>query len=73
MSLTTRTQRLDLADAWFRVAPAGLHIIVHVGSNCLADAKTLAAQVLLLHTMCVVTMNDTVLSIVSDMLSLTCV
>jgi N-acetylneuraminate lyase len=43
-SLTVQ-ERLQLAERWARVAPSfGIDVIVHVGSNCLADAKTLAAQ-----------------------------
>ena len=38
-------ERLDLAQRWSEVVPdSELHLVVQVGSNCLADARTLAAQ-----------------------------
>lgn len=38
-------ERLALARRWSEVAHgAGLRLVVHVGSNCLTDARTLAAQ-----------------------------
>lgn len=41
----TLDERLRLATRWFEVARgADLNVIVHVGSNCLADARTLADQ-----------------------------
>ncbi|MGH9371803.1 MAG: dihydrodipicolinate synthase family protein [Vicinamibacterales bacterium] len=41
----TLDERLGLATRWFEVARGtDLRIIVHVGSNCLADARTLAQQ-----------------------------
>jgi N-acetylneuraminate lyase len=41
----TLDERLRLATRWFEVARGGpLAIIVHVGANCLADARALAAQ-----------------------------
>jgi N-acetylneuraminate lyase len=43
-SLTTQ-ERLDLAKRWREAARiAKLRLIVHVGSNCLADARAMAAQ-----------------------------
>jgi N-acetylneuraminate lyase len=43
-SLTVE-ERIRLAERWMDVAKGTkLQVIVHVGSNCLADAKTLAAQ-----------------------------
>ena len=44
-SSLTLEERRALAQRWFEVVrDAELKIIVHVGSNCLADARTLAAQ-----------------------------
>lgn len=41
----TLTERLQLAERWRDVTRGSpLQFIVHVGSNCLADARTLAAQ-----------------------------
>lgn len=41
----TVDERLALAERWSEVARAsGMKLIVHVGSNCLADARALAAQ-----------------------------
>ncbi len=41
----TLDERVRLAQRWFEVARGTpLSIVVHVGSNCLADARTLAAQ-----------------------------
>jgi N-acetylneuraminate lyase len=41
----TREERLALAGRWFEVAAGTpLKIVVHVGSNCLPDARALAAQ-----------------------------
>ncbi|MBX7072208.1 MAG: dihydrodipicolinate synthase family protein [Pirellulales bacterium] len=41
----TIDERLALARRWSEVAcDAGLRLVVHVGSNCLADARALAAQ-----------------------------
>jgi N-acetylneuraminate lyase len=41
----TLDERLRLAARWAEVARGtALRVIVHVGSNCLADARTLAAQ-----------------------------
>ncbi len=38
-------ERRQLAQRWFEVARGtALKVVVHVGSNCLADARTLAAQ-----------------------------
>jgi len=38
-------ERLALAERWTAVARGtGLRVVVHVGSNCLADARVLAAQ-----------------------------
>ena len=43
-SLTVQ-ERLDLAERWFEVARGTpLRLVVHVGGNCVEDAKTLAAQ-----------------------------
>jgi N-acetylneuraminate lyase len=43
-SLTVE-ERLALARRWSEVARgSGLRLVVHVGANCLADARTLAAQ-----------------------------
>ena len=39
------TERLALSQRWFEIARGtALQVVVHVGSNCLSDAKTLAAQ-----------------------------
>ena len=39
------TERLALADRWFSVTSGSpLRIVVHVGANCLQDARALAAQ-----------------------------
>lgn len=43
MSLTLE-ERLQLAERWTTVAPKELRIIVHVGSNSLADCRQLAAH-----------------------------
>lgn len=41
----TLAERLDLAELWFAAAARlPLRVVVHVGSNCLADSRTLAAQ-----------------------------
>lgn len=41
----TAQERLDLAQRWVDVARGTkLRVVVHVGSNCLADARLLAAQ-----------------------------
>ncbi len=41
----TLLERLDLAKQWMEVTcGTKLGVMVHVGSNCLADSKTLAAQ-----------------------------
>ena len=37
-------ERMAVAGRWQAVAPDGLAVIVHVGHNCLADAKALAAH-----------------------------
>jgi N-acetylneuraminate lyase len=37
-------ERLLIAEKWIASAPRDLKVIVHVGHNCLADAKTLAAH-----------------------------
>ena len=38
-------ERLQLAQRWLQVARGlPLKVVVHVGSNCLGDARTLAAQ-----------------------------
>ena len=38
-------ERLVLSQRWFEIARGtALQVVVHVGSNCLSDAKTLAAQ-----------------------------
>ena len=38
-------ERLTLSQRWFEIARGtALQVVVHVGSNCLSDAKTLAAQ-----------------------------
>ena len=38
-------ERLALAQRWFEVARgSALRVVVHVGTNCLADAKVLASQ-----------------------------
>ncbi len=44
-SSLTLAERLALDDRWAEIGPAHeLAVIVHVGSNCLADAATLAAR-----------------------------
>lgn len=43
MSLTLE-ERFQLAAKWTAVAPKGLRIIVHAGSNALADSRALAAH-----------------------------
>jgi N-acetylneuraminate lyase len=41
----TLAERLDLAERWAAVAKGSpLRVVVHVGANCLADARALAAQ-----------------------------
>lgn len=41
----TLVERLDLYEAWAAAAPEhGLEVIAHVGSNCIEDAKALAAR-----------------------------
>lgn len=41
----TCAERLSLYEAWAAAAPEhGLHVIAHVGSNCIEDAKTLARR-----------------------------
>ncbi len=46
----TVAERLALAKRWSEVVRGtGLKLVVHVGSNCLADARTLAAQAQELH------------------------
>ena len=41
----TLSERLALSQRWFEVVRGTkLRVVVHVGSNCLSDAKTLAAQ-----------------------------
>src|SRR5690349_7666424 len=41
----TLEERLQLARRWLEVARGTrLKVVVHVGSNCLGDARTLAAQ-----------------------------
>lgn len=41
----TLTERLALAEHWFSVTSGSpLRIVVHVGANCLHDARTLATQ-----------------------------
>ena len=42
-SLTTEERRI-IADAWVKAAAGRLKVIVHVGSNCLAEAIALAQQ-----------------------------
>ena len=38
-------ERLALGDRWAAVSKSsGIHVVVHVGANCLADAAALAAQ-----------------------------
>lgn len=44
-SSLTAQERLDLAERWFSVTRgSSLQVVVHVGANCLADSRTLAAQ-----------------------------
>jgi N-acetylneuraminate lyase len=44
-SSLTLEERLQLATRWFEVIKgSSLKVVVHVGSNCLADSRTLAAQ-----------------------------
>src|SRR4051794_22723701 len=44
-SSLTLEERLALAQRWCEVARGtALRVVVHVGSNCLADSRTLAAQ-----------------------------
>lgn len=44
-SSLTFEERRALADRWFQVVRGtALRVVVHVGSNCLADARQLAAQ-----------------------------
>lgn len=46
----TVSERLALTQRWTEVAQGSpLRVVVHVGSNCLADARVLAAQAQLLH------------------------
>ena len=41
----TLQERLDLVRRWFEVIKGtDIRVVVHAGSNCLADARTLAAQ-----------------------------
>ena len=42
-SLTTE-EREQLAEAWRQALPTGIRLFVHVGHNCLADARCLAAH-----------------------------
>ena len=37
-------ERMMLAESWRREAPEGFSVLVHVGANCLADARALAAH-----------------------------
>lgn len=37
----TQTERMQVAEAWMKVADDKLRVIVHVGHNCLADAQEL--------------------------------
>lgn len=44
-SSLTLAERASLSDAWAKTGPEhGVKVVVHVGSNCLADARTLAAH-----------------------------
>ena len=44
-SSLTLEERLRLATRWFEVTKgSSLKVVVHVGSNCLSDSRTLAAQ-----------------------------
>ena len=43
MSLTI-DERLRMAEHWVAVAKNSLHVIIHVGHNCLSDCKVLAAH-----------------------------
>ncbi|HYD84225.1 MAG TPA: dihydrodipicolinate synthase family protein, partial [Opitutus sp.] len=43
MSLTVE-ERLQLAEAWRRAAPADLKVIVHVGHTSLSDCRAMAAH-----------------------------
>ncbi len=44
-SSLTLQERLDLAPRWMEVSQGTeLHVIVHVGTNCVSDARTLATQ-----------------------------
>lgn len=41
----TVDERMQLAERWLQVTSGSpMHVVVHVGSNCLADARALAAQ-----------------------------
>ena len=40
----TLEERRQVAERWMAAAPAGLRVIVHVGGNCLADCRALAAH-----------------------------
>lgn len=40
----TLDERRQVAEAWVKAAPSGLRVIVHVGGNCLADSRALAAH-----------------------------
>lgn len=42
--LLTTQEKMDMATRWTDVAPKGLKVIVHVGSSCLKDCKTLGAH-----------------------------
>jgi len=43
-SSMTLEERMQVAEAWKRAAPAGLAVIVHVGHNCVDDSRALAAH-----------------------------
>lgn len=43
LSLTT-AERMELTEAWTQAASGSMPIVVHVGSNCLPDARSLAGH-----------------------------
>lgn len=42
--MLTTEERMQLAERWFKVAPQGFKVIVHVGSCCLRESQKLAAH-----------------------------
>ena len=37
-------ERMQVAEAWMKAAPAGFKVIVHVGSTCVKSSRRLAAH-----------------------------